>query len=225
MKEYYKAYDDRYRAMHRRGLRWASDEPTLLVVELIKKHGFASAAKMLEIGCGEGRDAGAVLNQGYDLTAADVSPEAIRYCRERYPAFADSFIVLDCLSDSYEGLYDYIYSVAVIHMLISEDDRQRFYRFIRDHLTEKGIALICSMGDGQTESCSDIHAAYEPVPRDHPAGEVTVPQTSCRIVSLSAFEAEILSSGLFPEEIGITSSPPEFDKMLYAVVRASADAL
>ena len=221
MKTYYEAYDDRYKAVHRLGLSWSSDCPTPIVLETIEKYRFAASVKMLEIGCGEGRDAFAVLDRGFDLTATDVSPEAIRFCRERSPGFSDRFRLLDCTKDTLDARYDFIFSVAVVHMLVEDCHRQRFYGFIRDHFAEGGLALICSMGDGTAESSSDVAAAFKPVRREHPSGAVTVPQTSCRIVSLATFDNEIRSSGLYPVEIGLAASPPEFDKMLYAVVRAS----
>ncbi len=37
---------------------------------------------MPETGCGEGRDAKAVFEKGYNLTAVDVSEEAVNYCKK-----------------------------------------------------------------------------------------------------------------------------------------------
>jgi len=58
-------------------------------------------------------------------------------------------------------LFDFIYSVAVIHMLVLDEDRNAFYQFIRSHLRQDGIALICTMGDGNVEMQSDIGKAFE----------------------------------------------------------------
>lgn len=43
--------------------------------------------------------------------------------------------------------------------------------------------------------------------------------TSCRVVSFPTFEAELTRNGLDIIEKGITSSLPNFDRFLYAVVR------
>ena len=40
-------------------------------------------------------------------------------------------------------------------MLVLDADRNSFYRFIYEHLVENGIALICTMGDGEFEMQSD----------------------------------------------------------------------
>ena len=85
MKSYYEAYDERYKTIHAKGYRWAGGENTPIVLETIRKYAIPPSAPMLEIGCGEGRDAGFLLERGYDLLAADVSPEAafISFRRKR----------------------------------------------------------------------------------------------------------------------------------------------
>ncbi len=51
-------------------------------------------------------------------------------------------------------------------MLVLDEDRNGFYQFIRSHLKSDGIALICSMGDGNYEMQSDISNAFELQERD-----------------------------------------------------------
>lgn len=216
---YYKAYDERYKAIHSKGYSWAAENATPIVLECIRKFGISQGASLLEIGCGEGRDAKAVLEAGFDLTATDISPEAIRYCKEKLPAFAEHFHVMDCLSDSSDDLYDFIYAVAVVHMLVLDEDRNGFYRFIHDHLKEDGLALICSMGDGEFQMQSDIHTAFDVQERNHFSGKVKVAGTSCRMVNFATFEAEIARNGLEIVEKGLTEAMPDFNSLLYAVVR------
>ena len=56
MKRYYEAYEARYSQVHAQGLQWSSDAPTPIVEEIIRQYG-KEQGRMLEIGCGEGRDA------------------------------------------------------------------------------------------------------------------------------------------------------------------------
>ena len=217
--KYYEAYDERYKTIHDRGYSWASDENTPIVIETIGRYQIAQDVPMLEIGCGEGRDAQFLLKKGYDLLATDVSPEAISYCRNAFPDYEDRFQVMDCLNSVDRSRYGFIYAVAVIHMLLLDEDRQTFYRFIREHLCENGIALICSMGDGQTERMTDMGDAFKLQEREHPSGKVMVAATSCRMVSFPSFESELSEAGLQIIEEGMTSCLPEFDALMYAVVR------
>lgn len=225
MKKYYTAYDERYKTIHAKGYSWASDENTPIVTETIEKYHIAASAPMLEIGCGEGRDAIILLEKGFNLLATDVSPEAISYCRTRYPAFGNSFQIMDCLKSEDHHRYAFIYSVAVIHMLLPDDDRNAFYRFIYEHLSPDGIALICTMGDGQSERMSDIRDAFTLQERNHPSGKVMVAGTSCRMVSFQHFEAELSENGLEITEKGITASLPDFNNLMYAVVKRRKDLL
>lgn len=218
-KEYYKAYDERYKAIHRKGFSWAGDAPSPIVLETIEKYGITPAQEILEIGCGEGRDAKAVLEAGFRLTATDISREAIRYCQVKMPAFASRFQVMDCLGDKLDSRFDFIYAVAVVHMLVPDKDRDGFYRFIGAHLRPGGLALICSMGDGEFEMQSDISTAFTLQERNHQSGKVMVAGTSCRMVSFPTFEAELARNGLEIVEKGFTEAMPDFNCLLYAVVK------
>ena len=66
-RKYYEAYDDRYRQVHGEGLQWFHDDPTPIVMETVKEFQLTQVHRLLELGCGEGRDAYILLQQGYDL--------------------------------------------------------------------------------------------------------------------------------------------------------------
>ncbi len=219
MKKYYEAYDERYKTAHAHGVSWLSMECSPIVMDTIRKYELPTTCPMLEIGCGEGRDSRAVLENGFDLLATDISPEAIRYCKSAFPGFENHFAVLDCLSGKLSMKFDFIFSVAVVHMLVLDEDRQRFYRFIRQHLTEDGLALICTMGDGTAEMQSDIHKAFDLQERPHAAGPMQVAGTSCRMVSFEHFMKEIDANGLAVVEKGLTSALPDFNSLMYAIVK------
>ena len=103
-------------------------------------------------------------------------------------------------------------------MLVLDDDRAGFYRFIKDHLTDSGVALICSMGDGASEKKTDINDAFTPQEREHPKGKIKVAGTSFRMISFKNFENEITENGLTIIEKGLTDGAPDYFKLMYAVV-------
>ena len=219
MRKYYEAYDERYKAVHQKNLRWMGYAPSDIVFEIIKKYGISADDTVLEIGCGEGRDAVYLLKKGYNLSATDVSPEAVNYCKARYKEFSDRFDLLDAVSGTLDKKFDYIYSVAVIHMLVPDEDRKAFYCFIKEHLTENGIALICTMGDGKTERKTDIGVAFDLGERVCEGETVLVAETSCRIVTAQTFEKELKDIGFEIIEQGYTSIENHFPVMMYAVVK------
>lgn len=218
-RKYYTAYEERYKMAHARGVSWSSNVSTPIVMEVIEKFCINHSQRLLEIGCGEGRDSRTVLEHGFQLTATDISKEAIAYCKWEMPEYAGQFRALDCLSGELDEKFDFIFAIAVLHMLVPDGDRDGFYAFIRSHLTANGIALICTMGDGEVERQSDIRAAFELQERNHESGKMMVAGTSCRMVSWNTFEKELARNGLTVMENGITSSLPDFNSLMYAVVR------
>lgn len=216
---YYEAYDDRYQAVHARSLRWFGDEPSAIVAETLRRFGISKDQPMLELGCGEGRDAVPLLRGGCRLLATDVSPAAIDYCRQLLPEHADAFQVLDCVSGALDSRFAFIYAVAVVHMLVPDEHRAAFYRFVHDHLEPEGLALICTMGDGQQEQCSDLNAAFQLQDRQCGDQTLSLPTVPCRIVSFPTLERELAQADLTVVERGMTSIPQEFSQLMYAVVR------
>ena len=71
---------------------------------------------------------------------------------------------------------------------------------------------------GEFEMQTDISTAFDLQERNHESGKMTVAATSCRMVSWSTFENELARCGLKLIEKGITSSLPDFDNLMYAVV-------
>ena len=219
-RKYYEAYDDRYRQVHGAGLQWFADTPSSIVGEVMARYGIGKDARILEIGCGEGRDAGALLAAGYDVLATDVSPAGVDYARRRFTEFEHRFQVLDCLTGEVKEKFSFIYAIAVVHMLVPDADRDGFYGFIRDHLADGGLALIGTMGDGTVERQSDLSAAFALQNRIHePTGQpVRIAGTSCRMVSWDTFRRELERNSLSVVESGQTCVEPDFPQMMYALV-------
>lgn len=218
-RKYYTAYEERYRTAHEQGVSWASEKSSPIVLEMLQKYNIQPEYELLEVGCGEGRDSRAVLENGYHLMATDISEEAVAYCKKSMPDFNEHFSVLDCLSAKLDKQFDFIYGVAVIHMLVLDKDRDGFYQFIYNHLKPDGLALICTMGDGEFEVQSDISQAFEIQERNHESGKMMVAGTSCRMVSFKTFDDELTRNGLKVIEKGITSALPDFDSLMFAVVQ------
>ena len=220
-RKYYDAYNDRYRQVHEQNLQWFDEMPSPIVTETICEFMISRRHKLLEIGCGEGRDAFPLLEQGFDLLATDVSPEAISFCQKKMPDYAEHFKILDCVTERLSSAFDFIFAVAVVHMLVPDADRNAFYGFIREHLKSGGMALICTMGDGSVERQTDIRTAFDIQDRIHEQTGKTVhiASTSCRMVSFQTFEKELEQNGLVVIKQGVTAIEPDFPQMMFAVVR------
>lgn len=73
----------------------------------------------LVIGCGLGDDAEALQAFGYRVTAFDISPTAIAWCRERFPNSQVNYQVADLfqLPQNWESSFDLVYECRNIQAL------------------------------------------------------------------------------------------------------------
>lgn len=220
-RKYYEAYDERYRQIHELDLKWFMEGPSEIVLETMESFGIGKESRILELGCGEGRDANFLLRQGYQVLATDVSSEAVAYCRKHMAGYEESFRFLDCVKERMDEKFDFIYAVAVVHMLVEDEDRAGFYGFYREQLKENGIGLICTMGDGEMERKSDVATAFDLQERVHEQSgkRVCIAGTSYRAVSFDTFRYELEENGLEILQEGFTDVQPDYWKMMYAVVR------
>ena len=202
------------------------DEPfESTIVEIRKKTVIEQCKKykhdhILEIGCGEGRDARYLLNKNYNVLATDISQEAIDYCVRNDITHKDNYKVLDVLSDNSQNKYGFLYSVACLHMLVLDEDRNKYYSYIYNHLKDNGYALILTMGDGIKESISDINKAFDNIKRAHQESkqEIEVATTSCRIVNFDTLLKEV-NNKFEVIEYGITEIENHFDRIMYIVIK------
>lgn len=229
MRRYYEAYDDRYRQAHAAGLAWFTQQASQIVLQTVHKLGLNGNSRMLELGCGEGRDAKALLACGYDLMASDVSPEAIAHCRKMLPQHAERFFVLDAVEQQPKETYDFVYAIAVLHMLVEEDDRLAFLRFVCGSLKEGGTALLCMLGDGTVQRAGDVSTAFDLQERTHwqTGRTLCVAGTSCRIVDRETLRGELDAAGLEIAEAGMTvieeyAIPDFLPEMMYVLVKSCA---
>lgn len=222
MRDYYMAYEDRYRKTYETDELWEKDIPTREVLEVIKKYGINKNNQILDLGCGEGRDARYLLSCEYNVLAIDYSISAINKCNLlTNNKYIDNFRQFDLILDNMDNKFDFIYSIAVIHMFLLDSHRDAFYKFIYDHLNDNGISLIIAMGDGNYEYSSDINDAFLEKERVNVNSKniLHVASTSCNIKSINNMIIEIEKNNLEIIEKRIINDLPSFDACEYFVVR------
>ena len=222
MDKYYKAYDKRYKQVYKLNELWEVTDKTPTVINTILKYNISKSNKILELGCGEGRDAFYLLKEGYNILAVDYSKTVINKCNElTNNKYVNNFRQFDIIEDKLDEKFDFIYSVAVIHMFVEQNDRDTFYKFIKKYLTGTGIALIISMGDGQSEFKTNINDAFNNTKRKNinSGKDIMVAKTSCRVKNMVNMEKEIINNGLEIIEEGILDDVPNFDKCMFFIVK------
>ncbi len=99
---------------------WADLEPSPYLLKWLKNNPLQCAGrKAIIIGCGVGDDAEALSEAGYEVTAFDISPEAIRLCRNRYPASKVDYLVADLFDypSPWSENFDLVYECNTIQVL------------------------------------------------------------------------------------------------------------
>ena len=135
--DYYKAYDKRYRQTYENNSLWETSERTKEVLDTLKTYKITKKSNILELGCGEGRDTIYLLDNGYNVLGVDYSFAVIDKCNELTDyKYVNNFKQLDLIENSLNEKFDFIYSVAVIHMFVLDEHRNKFYNFIYNHLKD-----------------------------------------------------------------------------------------
>lgn len=94
---------------------WADMEPTSLLERWLKKSATPPRSAIV-VACGLGDDAEALAQAGWRVTAFDLSPTAITWCRERFPDTEVDYQVHD-LSDvpaHWKGAFDLVMEARTI---------------------------------------------------------------------------------------------------------------
>jgi len=218
---YYKAYDKRYYQVYSNNMLWSSKEPTKEVIEFLKRYDCKKSDLVLDLGCGEGRDAIFLLDNEYNVLAVDYSINVIEKCNNlSNNKYKDSFMQFDIMKDEIDKKFKYIYSIAVLHMFVTDEHRNLFLKFIREHLTDDGVALICVLGDGVKEYSSDITKSFENTKRVvmNNNTNIEIATTSCKIVSWETLEKEIINNDLNIKEKWISKEIPEFTNLMCCIL-------
>lgn len=103
-----------------RAVFWADLEPCPYLLTWLKNCRASQVkCKAIVVGCGVGDDAEALSEAGYEVTAFDISPEAIRLCKNRYPKTRVHYLVVDlfaCPAEWTES-FDLVYECNTIQVL------------------------------------------------------------------------------------------------------------
>ncbi|MEA5593550.1 class I SAM-dependent methyltransferase [Rivularia sp. UHCC 0363] len=78
-----------------------------------------SGLKALVVGCGLGDDAEALAQKGFNVTAFDISPTAIDWCKQRFPNSSVNYVVADLFNLNPQWLrnFDFVFEARTIQSL------------------------------------------------------------------------------------------------------------
>ncbi len=107
--------------------------------------------KILDLGCGPGRDLVAFQNLGHDMTGLDATPAFVAMAKEvaNCPVWEQNFLNLDLPSNYFDGIFA---NASLIHVPARE--MQRVLQDLYQALVARGV-LVMSMVRGDYEGFSE----------------------------------------------------------------------
>lgn len=146
---------------------WADLEPNPYLLQWLENNPISSdlskAKKAIVIGCGVGDDAEALSEYGYEVIAFDISQEAIKLCKNRYPNSKVKYLVADLFNYDKQWFqnFDLVYECNTIQVLPGKYRIQARIA-ISNLVNTNGHALISCRSRKKNEQEEDI-----PLPLDY----------------------------------------------------------
>jgi SAM-dependent methyltransferase len=125
-------------------LPWASLEPNPLVTRWLDAEPSRRRGDAAVVGCGLGDDAEALARHGWHVTAFDIAPSAIAWCRERFPTSPVDYVVADLFSPTPHWLRAFGLVVEVFTIQSFPPERQTEVMLQVASLVAPGGTLLVS---------------------------------------------------------------------------------
>lgn len=132
-------YDGRYNT---EGYYWGL-MPNRICYDIMKILPPIKPYRVLDIGCGEGKDAVFFAKCGYDVTAFDISEQGIKKAQKlaKHNQVNVHFFKADIFDYRPDCVYDIIFSSGVLHFL-SLSERQELCESLKAHTSDSGINAL-----------------------------------------------------------------------------------
>jgi len=127
---------------------WADMVPNPNLISWLSKKGIAGDGKRaLVIGCGLGDDSEELQRRGFAVTAFDIAPAAIEWCKERFPGSSVRYIAANLFSppvDWKEG-FDFVLESYTLQTFPA-NLRSSAIKAIADLVSPRGTLLVIARG-------------------------------------------------------------------------------
>ncbi len=127
---------------------------------------WCTGGEVLDLGCGDGKNALFLEKLGFAVTGVEISSEALELLQDRFDAVGHvpkgGYLQVDLESWLPDQRYDVLVSYGVYHCLSSHDRLGR-HRLFQEAVRPGGVILFCSITDGL------------PMPDDHLTPGICLP--------------------------------------------------
>ena len=143
-------YEDRYRRVYNAGARfWENPISTEELVDFVRHRNISKGSMVIEFGCGEGRDSIFLAKSGFNVTAVDIAPSAIKRAKEwaKEEGVEVDFQVSDvtALKGIPNGYYDFGINIGCQQMFPEYEDRRKHFSEAFRVLKPQALFFLCNM--------------------------------------------------------------------------------
>ena len=134
----------------------------IYLLDQLMKGSIDKRMKILDAGCGEGRNLVYFLRNDFNVDGIDPKEDCIQRLKERFPERKESFHRTSVESFVTAKSYDFIISNAVLHFVKSADEFKLQFKALVDLLNPDGLLFIrtlCSIGI-DSELCKNIKQRF-----------------------------------------------------------------
>lgn len=158
---------------------WADLRPNPNLVQWLDRNPLATGLRALVVGCGLGDDAEELSRRGPKVTAFDVAPSAVDWCRRRFSGSRVSYVTADLLNPppQWRGAFDFVLESYTLQAL-PPDVRPRAMDRLAEFVAPGGTLLVICRGRDAND----------------PPGELPWPLTRAELDSLARDGTLILQS-------------------------------
>lgn len=151
IKQFIKDWDAKFK---KNDIPWEDFEPSEVMVSLFQQYA-PKGAKVFEIGCGLGINAMQLTSMGYQVTATDISPEAIQKTIElsKQHEMHFSAYTFDVKTDENpEEKFDIVFDKGCFHSFVSDKGKIHFAKKVFELLKPNGLWIDIS---GSADNADD----------------------------------------------------------------------
>lgn len=135
------------------GVPWADMSVNPHLAQWLDTHSISGQSKTaLVIGCGLGDDAEELAKRGFQVTAFDISPEAIRWAKKRFAASNVNYVATDLLAapESWHNSFDLVIEIYTLQVLPPEL-RPSAMTAMAKFVCPNGVLLVVARGRDETD--------------------------------------------------------------------------
>jgi SAM-dependent methyltransferase len=131
---------------------WADLKPNPNLLAWLDRERPSTAGRALVVGCGLGDDAEELARRGWKVTAFDISPTAIAWCRKRFSQTPVDYQPADLLAPpaSFRRAFDFVFESYTLQALPAEV-RPRAIASAADFVAPSGRLLVICRGRDSSE--------------------------------------------------------------------------